>query len=137
VEQRRVREKAVLQLHVLRLYDATVYLFVQDIREWSTSANRYTVPEFSDPEVIRNAIREERMLDIGYRDEQDHESSRRIRPLAIIYYVHAMLLVSWCELRNDFRHFRLDRMLACNESEAWFKGQGAQLREQWKLLESN
>jgi predicted DNA-binding transcriptional regulator YafY len=95
------------------------------------------VPEAVDPEVIRSAIREERMLDVRYRDEQDHESSRRIRPLAIIYYVHAMLLVSWCELRNDFRHFRLDRMLACNESEAWFKGQGDQLREQWKLLESN
>jgi predicted DNA-binding transcriptional regulator YafY len=95
------------------------------------------VPEAVDPEVIRSAIREERVLDIRYRDEKGSDSDRRIRPLAIIYYVHAMLLVSWCELREDFRHFRLDRMLACSETDSWFKGQGELLREQWKMLESD
>ncbi|MCP4470968.1 MAG: WYL domain-containing protein [Gammaproteobacteria bacterium] len=63
--------------------------------------------------------------------------SRRVLPLAIIYYVHAMLLVSWCELRADFRHFRLDRILACSETDAGFKGQGDRLRERWKLVETD
>jgi predicted DNA-binding transcriptional regulator YafY len=48
-----------------------------------------------------------------------------------------MLLVSWCELRNDFRHFRLDRVQACAPVEDWFKGQGDRLRQQWKLLEED
>jgi len=95
------------------------------------------VPEAVDAEVIRGAIREERKLDLRYRDENGAESSRRVLPLAIIYYVHAMLLVSWCELRDDFRHFRLDRVLACSETDASFKGQGDNLREQWKLLETD
>lgn len=93
------------------------------------------VPEAVDVDLIRSAIREERKLDLCYRDESDNKSERRILPLAIIYYVHAMLLVSWCELRADFRHFRLDRVLACSASAADFKGQGDGLRERWKLLE--
>ncbi|MCP4335269.1 MAG: WYL domain-containing protein [Gammaproteobacteria bacterium] len=95
------------------------------------------VPEAVDAELVRGAIREERKLDIRYRDESGNASSRRVLPLAVIYYVHAMLLVGWCELRDDFRHFRLDRILACSEADAWFRGQGDRLREQWKLLEQD
>ncbi|MCP4769015.1 MAG: YafY family transcriptional regulator [Gammaproteobacteria bacterium] len=95
------------------------------------------VPEAVDAELVRGAIREERKLDIRYRDESGNASSRRVLPLAVIYYVHAMLLVGWCELRDDFRHFRLDRILACSEADAWFRGQGDRLREQWKLLETD
>ncbi len=94
------------------------------------------VPETVDPETLRSAIREEQKLDLRYQDESDRETSRRIRPLAIIYYVHAMLLVAWCELRHDFRHFRVDRILCCEASEANFKGEGDDLRAQWRLLES-
>ncbi len=38
---------------------------------------------------------------------------------------------------EDFRHFRLDRMLACEAADDRFSGRGDALREQWKLLESN
>ncbi len=95
------------------------------------------VPEAVEPDLIRGAIREEQKLDIEYRDEQGNESSRRVRPLAMIYYVHAMLLVAWCESRRNFRHFRVDRMQSCCLSDDFFKGQGDALREQWKLLESD
>ena len=95
------------------------------------------IPQAVNPEIIRRAIRSEQKLDIQYRDENEVESERRIRPLAIIYYVHAMLLVSWCEMRNDFRHFRIDRMLSCSETEDYFKTQGDGLREQWRRLEAN
>ena len=95
------------------------------------------VPAAVDPDMIRRAIREEQKLDIRYRDESERDSSRQVRPLAIIYYVHARLMVAWCELRNDFRHFRIDRMLSCEESGEFFSGGGDELRAKWKLLETN
>jgi len=95
------------------------------------------VPQAVDPELIRGAIRAERKLDLRYRDEHGNDSSRRVLPLAIIYYVHAMLLVGWCELRADFRHFRLDRVLACSAADDWFRGKGERLRERWKALAAN
>jgi predicted DNA-binding transcriptional regulator YafY len=48
-----------------------------------------------------------------------------------------MLMVAWCELRNDFRHFRVDRMQSCAEAGNFFKGEGDELREKWKLLEAD
>ncbi len=95
------------------------------------------VPAAVDPDMIRRAIREEQKLDIRYRDESEQDSSRQVRPLAIIYYVHAMLMVAWCELRNDFRHFRIDRMLSCAETGEFFRGEGDELRAKWKLLETD
>lgn len=94
------------------------------------------VPAAVDPDRIRSAIREERKLDIRYRDENDEDSERRVRPLALIYYVHAMLMVTWCELRNDFRHFRVDRIRACSDSGTYFKGDGDRLRELWRRQET-
>ena len=35
-----------------------------------------------------------------------------VRPLALAFYPPVWLLVGWCELRSDFRNFRLDRMRA-------------------------
>ncbi len=95
------------------------------------------IPETVDPDTIRRAIRNEQKLDICYSDENGLESSRRVRPLAVIYYVHAMLMVAWCELRNDFRHFRVDRMLSCTDADEFFTSMGDQLRQQWKLLEAD
>lgn len=95
------------------------------------------VPAAVDPDMIRQAIREEQKLEIRYRDESERDSSRQVRPLAIIYYVHAMLMVAWCELRNDFRHFRIDRMLSCAKAGDFFKGEGDDLRAKWQLLEAD
>lgn len=62
-----------------------------------------------DPVMIRKAAREERKLDIGYRDEQGRLTERIVWPLAIAYLDTVDLVVTWCELRSDFRTFRLDR----------------------------
>ena len=95
------------------------------------------VPQTVEPEIIRAAIREEQKLDLEYSDEKESLSQRRVQPIAIIYYVQSMLLVAWCELRRDFRHFRIDRIRHCVSCEECFRGQGDALRRQWQLLESD
>jgi predicted DNA-binding transcriptional regulator YafY len=45
-----------------------------------------------------------------YRDSDDRPSARAVRPLALFFYGPVWLLAAWCELRQDFRSFRLDRM---------------------------
>jgi predicted DNA-binding transcriptional regulator YafY len=65
----------------------------------------------ADPAMIRKAAREERKLKIAYRDEQGRETERVVWPLAIAYLDTVDLVIAWCELRSDFRTFRLDRFL--------------------------
>lgn len=59
---------------------------------------------------IRRALREQRKIRVDYRKENGEESQRILRPLAIIYWGRSWTLVGWCEWRDDFRHFRLDRI---------------------------
>jgi predicted DNA-binding transcriptional regulator YafY len=37
---------------------------------------------------------------------------RVIQPFAVAYYTGATLICAWCELRNDLRHFRTDRVVS-------------------------
>jgi predicted DNA-binding transcriptional regulator YafY len=67
----------------------------------------------TDYRLIRKAIREEEKLRLHYRDAEARTSDRTIRPIGLIYYVDNVLLASWCELREDYRHFRTDRILGC------------------------
>jgi len=81
--------------------------------------------------VIRAAIRDERKLRIDYADEQGRPSSRTIWPFAVAYYVEATLISAWCELRDDFRHFRADRVQALTVLDETFPVPGRTLVAGW------
>ena len=89
---------------------------------------------------LRDAIRAERKLRITYRREVNEttvhgteadETIRTIRPIALIYHLNCTMLVTWCELRRGFRHFRTDRIWFCEELDELFTGQSETLREIW------
>ena len=46
----------------------------------------------------------------GYTDAEGRHSYRTIRPLGMIFFGQVWLLLAWCELREDFRVFRPDRI---------------------------
>lgn len=60
--------------------------------------------------TLRAAIRARQKLEITYFDLQETRSTRTIRPLQMEYWGRVWTLPSWCELRNDFRVFRIDRI---------------------------
>jgi predicted DNA-binding transcriptional regulator YafY len=88
-------------------------------------------PPVADLSVIRAAIRAERKLRIDYADEQGRPSSRTIWPFAVAYYVEATLISAWCELRDDFRHFRADRVRALTVLDEGFPVPGRRLVADW------
>lgn len=59
---------------------------------------------------LRDATRQERVVQFDYVRADGTPSTRRIHPLGLFYWESCWTLVAWCELRNDYRHFRLDRM---------------------------
>ena len=59
-------------------------------------------------------IREGKKLRVRYRDQQGQESERTVWPVMIGYAETVRLLAAWCELRQGFRHFRTDRIIAAN-----------------------
>ncbi len=68
--------------------------------------------ESADAAVIRDAIRREHKLAITYADGNGGITQRRIWPFALAFFEEVRVVVAWCELRDDFRSFRTDRIAA-------------------------
>ena len=88
----------------LKQYDNSTAMFVptfgisDDMSAWS--------------ETIRKAIASRHVIQFAYQREDGQNSTRSAQPLGLFFWGKAWTLVAWCELRNDYRSFRLDR-IAC------------------------
>lgn len=82
--------------------------------------------------ALRQAIREQRKVQVTYRDEQGQASERLLWPFALGYMEQARLLVAWCELRGANRHFRVDRLLAVDVQATPYPTPRQRLLKQWQ-----
>lgn len=76
----------------------------------------FSFPSRSRPQVkvelspLRAAIRAKRVVTFNYEAEDGARSARRVRPLSLVFFAPVWLVLGWCETREDFRNFRIDRM---------------------------
>lgn len=54
-------------------------------------------------------------LQMNYSDEAGNQTARTVRPLGVWFWGKVWTAVCWCELREGFRMFRLDRISALQE----------------------
>ena len=85
-----------------------------------------------DPALLRKALRESRRIEIHYEDEKSRESRRIIWPLALGYLDQRRILVSWCEMREDFRHFRTDRIIEMTLQDTRYRTPRAVMLKRWR-----
>ena len=71
--------------------------------------------------LLRETIKQQFKVSFDYTREDGTASSRTIQPLGIFYWGKVWTLTAWCELRNAFRHFRLDRMQQVTSLNQRFK----------------
>jgi len=95
------------------------------------SVSTWGIKEASDTlsTRLRESIRHEQKLSIRYLGLNDIASERTVLPLSITYYIEVAILGAWCELRRDFRHFRIDRIEQCDQLPETFSGAGKRLRQ--------
>ena len=77
-------------------------------------------------QTLREAAQERRKLSVQYRDANDQTTQRILRPLGCFYWGKIWTLAAWCESRNGFRSFRLDRM----QSVQRIGGKAGQFRDE-------
>lgn len=74
--------------------------------------------------TIRRAIGERRVLRLRYARADGEETERDIRPLGLHFWGNKWTVAAWCELREDYRSFRPDRMLEVELLERTFDTDG-------------
>ena len=72
-------------------------------------------------DVLRQACWDEEAVDLIYADENGRLTDRRVLPLCLVYLDQVMTLIAWCQLRDDYRQFRLDRARAVECSGESFR----------------
>jgi predicted DNA-binding transcriptional regulator YafY len=84
---------------------------------------------------IRAAIRNERRLQIAYADGNGRSTKRTIWPFALAFFDRVRVVVAWCELREDYRHFRTDRIVALKGIDRRYPKRRAALLKEWRRRE--
>jgi predicted DNA-binding transcriptional regulator YafY len=72
-------------------------------------------------EQLRHAIDRKTKLRIDYLDLKDDASTRTVRPLGCFFWSNVWTLAAWCESREDFRNFRVDRIVKIEVSAEQFR----------------
>lgn len=76
----------------------------------------YRIPNLSNPQAaihgtLRTACEIRRKILIHYRDMKNQETTRTLWPLGMVGWGDHWTLLAWCELRDEYRNFRFDRII--------------------------
>jgi predicted DNA-binding transcriptional regulator YafY len=85
--------------------------------------------------ALRLAIRQEHKLDIGYRNDNGVTTRRVIWPFAMGFFDEVQMVAAWCELREDYRHFRADRITSLSQTTIRYPRRRGVLLRQWRARE--
>lgn len=111
----------------------------QDIDTHTLFVPSYDDCQEADPKFaqeIRLAIRDQQKTQIFYKDEKGAESDRIIYPFALAFFGMHQVIIAWCELRQDFRHFRVDRISALEQLNQVYSPNKQTLLKRWRESEA-
>lgn len=97
-----------------------------------TVSTRPKIQDRFDGTVLRQAIRERLKLKLVYQDQSEAVTDRIIWPLFIAYLDESRMIVGWCETRQDYRHFRTDRVLSLEICEGTYPKRRSTLIKGWE-----
>lgn len=102
---------------------------------WLVGVDDVSCPALGHMPHMREAIRAEKKVAIAYADAEGILTERTIWPFALAFFESTRIVAAWCELREDFRHFRADRIRSVTVSEQRYPRRRAQLIAQWRQVE--
>lgn len=73
-------------------------------------ASNQMEPIKCDLAALRGALRSQLKVHFHYTDVLDQRTERTVRPLSLAFFGPVWMLAAWCELREAFRTFRVDRI---------------------------
>jgi len=93
---------------------------------------RAKVSERFDSALLRHAIRERYRLQIIYTDRDGGTTGRIVWPLFIAFLDRTRYLVAWCEAKQDYRHFKTERVQELKVLAEKYPGRRAALLRGWE-----
>ncbi len=94
----------------------------------------FEMPDLDDAtrarlDTLERAVETKTRLALAYATEDGAATTRTVRPLGLWFWGKVWTLVAWCELRNDFRMFRADRIVDTTEQAPFREERGKRLSD--------
>lgn len=94
--------------------------------------------EFEYLSALQHSISAQCIIEICYNNQTNVASTREIEPIGLIFYAFNWHLIGWCHLRNEYRDFRVSRIVQIKQTDIPFKkNEHMPLSEYMKLLPVN
>lgn len=92
-------------------------------------------PDFEYLSVIQQAISSRLVVEIDYKNNKEEVSKRQVEPIGLIFYAFSWHLIGWCHARQDYRDFKVARILKLrNTNQPFLKKDHIDLESYMKLL---
>ena len=82
---------------------------------------RYTSKQKQRVKIIQNAITKSQLITITYRNYANETSSRQVEPMTLVFKGYTWYLFAYCNLKTDFRVFRISRIIDLQVEDELFK----------------
>ncbi|APW35956.1 DNA-binding transcriptional regulator [Rhodoferax koreense] len=106
---------------ILSVLPPTARASAESLALYAQEVGGLTPAEQNLLQAVREAAQARRKLRLGYLDLADLPSQRVVRPLGCFYWGKIWTLSAWCETRQDFRSFRIDRIRQWQVLDASFR----------------
>lgn len=73
-------------------------------------------PRFDYLAGLQKAISEQLIINMGYRNNGGEVSTRLAEPIGLVFYALNWHLIAWCHKRNDYRDFRISRIMSLKDT---------------------
>lgn len=84
---------------------------------------------------IQNAITARHIMELSYRNKKEEDSRRRVEPIGLIFYAFDWHLIGWCHMREDYRDFRVSRIVSiCDTHQPFTRKEHMPLADYMKDL---
>jgi predicted DNA-binding transcriptional regulator YafY len=91
--------------------------------------------EFDHLADLQNAISGKYLIEIDYQNQNKESSKREVEAIGLVFYAYNWHLIAWCHLRNEYRDFRVSRIVKVRNLEMPYrKKDHMALNEYMKLL---
>lgn len=97
-----------------------------------------TINDFEYLSTLQNAISSRIIVELDYKNTKEEVSKRKVEPVGLIFYAFSWHLIAWCHMRNDYRDFKVSRILKVYSTGTSFqKKDHIELNDYMKTLPVN
>lgn len=98
----------------------------------------FTQNNFAYLTQLQEAIANQANIKIEYQNNKNEISIRKLEPIGLIFYALNWHLIAWCHWRNDYRDFRVSRILKlASTNDAFTKKDHIDLNDYMKMIPVN